>query len=379
MRVDIKKIIRKTCLDFKPYAAGKPIETIKRELGLKSVIKLASNENPLGASKKVLAAIKDNLEKIFFYPDSDSYELKRALSKKYRLSVDNIFTAAGGDEIIELIAKLFFEPEDEIVISKHAFVQYARAAKLMGSKKIIVPMRDGFTHDLQAMAKVCNKNTKAVFVTNPNNPTGTYNTKMELLQFFKKLPVNKFGVKPIVILDEAYFEYAKLERDYADGLKFLKNNPNLIVFRTFSKIYGLAGLRVGYGFASKEIVDYINRSRPPFNVNLLAQAAAAAAIADKEQVVKSQNLIKKEKIYLYKSFEKNRIEYARSAANFILIKTFPLKGKEFFTKLLKEGIITRAMDEYDLPYFVRVTIGTHKENELFVKKLTEVISNKNNS
>jgi histidinol-phosphate aminotransferase len=368
----IQNIIRKVCEGFKPYVAGKPIDEIKRDYNLKKVIKLASNENPLGASKKALKTLKSNFDKVFFYPDSSSFGLKKSLSKRYLLPIGNIFTAAGGDEIIELIAKLFFNPEDEIVISKYSFIRYAMVVKLMGSKLVIVPMNDEFKYDLQALVKACNKNTKAIFVTNPNNPTGTYNTKKELFVFLKSLPLNKFGVKPIVVLDEAYFEYASLEKDYPDGIGYLKDNPNLIVFRTFSKIYGLAGLRVAYGFANKEIVDYIERTRPPFNVNLLAQAAAQAAITDKAQVVQSQNLVAKEKQYLYKEFERLGLEYIKSAANFILFKTFPLKGKNVFIKLLKEGVIVRAMDEYNLPNWVRVTIGLHDENKTFIKKLENI-------
>ncbi|MCL1971742.1 MAG: histidinol-phosphate transaminase [Endomicrobia bacterium] len=373
MKDKITKIIRPSCKCFEPYIAGKPVETIKRELGLKKVVKLASNENPLGPSKKAIRAIKDNLNKIFFYPDSNSYELKKALSERYRFPTGNIFTAAGGDEIIELLAKLFFNREDEIVISKHAFIRYGMAVQLMGSKAVVVPMKNGFTHDLKAMAKACTKKTKAVFITNPNNPTGTYNTKKEISEFLKALPMNKLGVKPLVIIDEAYFEYASTEKNYPDGLEFLKDNPNLIVFRTFSKIYGLAGLRVGYGFADTCVVDYIERMRPPFNVNIMAQVAATASLKDKEQVKKGQTLMKKEKAYMYKEFKKLGVKYVESAGNFILFNVSPLKGKEFFPLMLKEGVITRAMDEYQLYDWVRVTVGLHKENEMFIKKLKKII------
>ena len=223
------------------------------------------------------------------------------------------------------------------------------------------------------MAKACTKNTKAVFVTNPNNPTGTYNSKEELSKFLKALPLNKFGVKPLVILDEAYYEYAAIEKNYPDGLTFLKDNANLIVFRTFSKMYALAGLRVGYGFADECIVDYIERMRPPFNVNLLAQAAAAASIKDKAQVKKGQKFIRKEKAYLYKEFKKFGIEYIESAANFVLFNAYPFKGREIFPLMLKEGVIIRAMDEYELYDWVRVTVGLRKENEMFIKKLKKVL------
>jgi histidinol-phosphate aminotransferase len=371
--MDIQDIIRKACDGFKPYVAGKSIEEIKREYNLKEVIKLASNENSLGASKKALKALKNNFDKVFLYPDSNSFNLKKSLSKRYWLPTGNIFTAAGGDEIIELIAKLFFNSEDEIVISKYSFIRYSMAVQLMGSKAVVVPMDGKFRYDLQALAKACNRNTKAVFITNPNNPTGTYNSKEEFSEFLKDLPLNKFGVKPIVILDEAYFEYGSIEKDYPDGINYLKDNLNLIVFRTFSKIYGLAGLRVAYGFANQKIVDYIERTRPPFNVNLLAQVAACAAITDKAQVMRSQKLIVKEKKYLYKEFEKIGLEHIKSAANFILFKPFLLFGKNVFIKLLKEGVIVRAMDEYDLPDWIRVTIGLHKENKLFIAKLKKVL------
>ena len=370
--MDITKLIRKECEGFKPYVAGKPIETIKREMGLKSVIKLASNENPLGASKKAIEAIKESLKEIFYYPDSNSYALRKGLSEHYKLGIRNIFTGAGGDEIIELIAKLFFNKEEEIVISKHSFIRYEMAAKLMGSKAVVVAMKEGFKHDLTAMAKACTEKTKAVFVTNPNNPTGTYNTKEELCKFLKEIPLNKAGLKPIVVLDEAYFEYASLNEDYPDGLDFLKENPNLIIFRTFSKIYGLAGLRVAYGFASEEIVDYIERTRPPFNVNRLAQIGGTAAIGDKEQVTKSLKLVKEGKEYLYKEFSDLKIEYIKSAGNFILFKSSPYKGKELFDVLVREGVIIRAMDEYELTDWVRVTIGLSEENELFIDKLKKI-------
>jgi histidinol-phosphate aminotransferase len=371
--MNIQNIIRKACDGFKPYIAGKPIDEIKREYNLKKVIKLASNENSLGASKKALKALRDNFDRVFFYPDSSSFDLKRSLSERYRLSTGSIFTAAGGDEIIELIAKLFFSSEDDIVISKYSFIRYAMAVQLMGSKSVVVPMSENFKYDLQALAKGCSKNTKAVFVTNPNNPTGTYNTKKEFSAFLKDLPLNKFGVKPIVILDEAYFEYASLEKDYPDGLDYLKDNINLIVFRTFSKIYGLAGLRVAYGFASEKIVDYIERIRPPFNVNLLAQAAASAAITDKDHVLRTQRLVVKEKQYLYKEFEKIGVKYVKSAANFILFKPFFLTGKNVFAKLLKEGVIVRAMDEYELPEWLRVTVGLRKENKLFIREIKKIL------
>ncbi|MDR2676801.1 MAG: histidinol-phosphate transaminase [Endomicrobium sp.] len=371
--MEIEKIARRVCQNFKPYIAGKSIESLKKELGLRLIIKLASNENPLGISHKVIKAIRVNLPKVFFYPDSNACELKKNLSDKYVLPVDNIFLGAGSDEIIELIARVFFTHEDEIIISKHSFTRYAMAIQLMEAKAVVIPMRNDLTYDLRAIAKTCNKHTKAIFITNPNNPTGTYNTKHEFLEFLENLTLNKFSVKPLVILDEAYFEYASLIKDYPNSINFLERNPNLIILRTFSKIYGLAGLRVAYGFASKIITNYIEKIRPPFNVNSLAQVAASAAIMDEMQIIKSQKYVEKEKKYLYEEFSKLKIKYVKSVANFILFSSLPLKGNELFKKLLREGVIIRAMDEYELPFYVRVTIGLHKENKLFIKKLRKII------
>jgi histidinol-phosphate aminotransferase len=367
----IENMVRKNCLGFEAYVAGKPIETIKRELGLKSIIKLASNENPLGASKKAIKAIKDNANKVFFYPDSNVFELKQALAGKHKLPTENIFLGAGGDEIIEILAKLFFNQTDEIIISAHSFVRYQMAVELMNSKAIVIPMKDDLIQDLDAMFEACNQNTKAIFITNPNNPTGTYNNKQALKNFLDKVATK--NPKPLVILDEAYFEYGQLQKDYPDGLDFLKDNDNLIVFRTFSKIFGLAGLRVGYGFAHKDIVNFVERIRPPFNVNSLAQVAAVASLKDVSQVKKTQKLIKDQKLYLYKELKKLRLPFIETAGNFILINVSPLNGKDVFNSMLKKGVIVRAMDEYKLPQWIRLTIGLAKENKIFVKKISEVI------
>jgi len=372
-KFDAKNLVRKNCLSFEPYVAGKPIETLKRELGLKHIIKIASNENPLGPSKKAVKAMKDIADKVYFYPDFNSTELKTAIAKHYKLNINNVIVGCGSDELIEIIARLFFTPTDEIVISKHAFTRYQMAVKLMDSKEVVVPMKDGFVHDLKAMAKACNKNTKAVFITNPNNPTGTYNTSKEFEAFLKALPVNKFGTKPIVISDEAYYEYASYKKDFPNTIKLLQKYPNLIVLRTFSKIYAMAGARVGYGLSSPTIIDYIERIRPPFNVNKFAQAGAIASLEDKTQVTRSLNHVRKEFKFIFTELKKLGIKYVDSVGNFFLMSVAPFKGKEVFQKMLREGVIIRAMDEYQLYDYVRVTIGTRKENELFLKKIKKVL------
>ncbi|WP_413852935.1 histidinol-phosphate transaminase [Candidatus Ruminimicrobium bovinum] len=373
-KFDAKNLVRKNCLSFEPYVAGKPIETLKRELGLKHIIKIASNENPLGPSKKAVKAMKNIADKVYFYPDFNSTELKTAIAKHYKLNINNVIVGCGSDELIEIIARLFFTPSDEIVISKHAFTRYQMAVKLMDAKEVVVPMKDGFVHDLKAMAKACNKNTKAVFITNPNNPTGTYNTAKEFEDFLKALPVNKFGTKPIVISDEAYYEYASYKKDFPNTIKLLQKYPNLIVLRTFSKIYAMAGARVGYGLSSPTIIDYIERIRPPFNVNKFAQAGAIASLQDKTQVTRSLNHVRKEFKFIFTELKKLGIKYVDSVGNFFLMSVAPFKGKEVFQKMLREGVIIRAMDEYQLYNYVRVTIGTRKENELFLKKIKKVLN-----
>ena len=372
IKFDIKKMIRPGCEDFEPYVAGKPVETIKRELGLKSVMKMASNENPLGPSKYALAAIKKALPQIFYYPDSNSFELKKAISEKFVVNRSQITLGNGSDEIIELIAKVFFHPTDEVVISECSFVRYQMAGLLMGCRLITIPMKR-YTHDLEAMANAVTERTKAVFVANPNNPTGTYNTKAELEAFLEKISEKRRENPPVIVLDEAYYEYARPEKNYPESLNYLKKFPNLIILRTFSKVYGLAGLRIGYGFSSANIIDYLERVRPPFNVNLLGQIAALFSLKDKAQVSRGVSLAQKGKKYFYRELFNMKVPYVPSAANFVLIDVNPYLGRDIFNELLKKGIIVRSMDEYDLPNFIRVTVGLDKQNRHFFKALSVVM------
>ncbi|MCB4791399.1 MAG: histidinol-phosphate transaminase [Elusimicrobia bacterium] len=371
MKIDIKRYVRPCCRAFQPYVAGKPIEEIKRELGLKSVIKMASNENPLGPSKKAIGLIKKLANKVFYYPDSNSWALKQAISNKFAVNTQNIILGSGSDELIELIAKTFLSPGDDVIASEHAFIRYKMAGDLMNCRVINVPMRQ-YTHDLSKMAQAITSKTKIVFVANPNNPTGTCNNENEIKEFLKS--VSEKPSAPLVVFDEAYYEYAKIQRDYPDTLKLLTSYPNIIILRTFSKIYGLAGLRVGYGFASKEIVDYLDRVRPPFNVNMIAQEAAAVSLTDKEQVNKSIKLVQEGKKYLYKELAKLNIDFIPSCTNFILMDVSPNLGQNVFQKLLKKGIIVRAMNEYEYPNHIRVTIDLPRNNRLFTKALKNVIS-----
>ena len=374
-RFPIEKFLRPECAGFEPYAAGKPVETIKRELGLRRVVKLASNENPMGPSPRALSAMKKALEKLYFYPDSNSYTLRQTIAADSGTTAQNIMLGAGSDELIALIGMAFLQPEDEVVISEHAFVRYQMAARLMGARIVRAPMK-GFTHDLEAMAAAVTSRTKIVFIANPNNPTGTYVTAVELRRFFKAMLARRRGTPPLVVMDEAYYEYAALHRDYPRTVPLLSKYPGLIILRTFSKIYALAGLRVGYGFASREVVDYIDRIRPPFNINSLAQAAAAASLGDKEQVKKGVALTKEGKRWVGSELSRMGLPFVPSATNFLLFDVSPRLGMDVFKELLRKGVIVRPMGEYDYPHHVRVTIGLPQENQLFIRSLKQIIARK---
>lgn len=278
-----------------------------------------------------------------------------------KVSKESLIFGNGTDELIELIAKAFLTPEDEIIVSEHAFIRYRMAGQLMGAKVTSVPMKN-FTHDLVAMTAAISPRTKLVFIANPNNPTGTYATKKEVRNFIERVPK-----RILLIFDEAYYEYACSERGYPDTLKYLSRNK-IIILRTFSKAYALAGLRLGYGISNPQIIEMLERVRPPFNVNLLAQEAAIASFADENWLKKSIHLVKSGKKYLYGELKKLNYEFIPSAANFILIKVNK-PSHDVFKKMLNYGIIVRPMEEYDFPDYVRVTIGKKSENQHFIRTL----------
>lgn len=351
---------------FEPYTPGRSMESVKREFGLKKVVKLASNENPLGPSPKAMAALKNCAGRVALYPDGFALELRQALAKRLRVKPTQVTLGAGSDELIELLAKAYLNPGDEIVVSAHAFIRYRMAGELMGAKVVTVPMRE-MTHDLEAMAAAVTDRTKFVFVANPNNPTGTYNTVRELEEFLITLPG---WVVPVI--DEAYFEYARVNKDYPDSAAFFKAGRNLITLRTFSKIHGLAGLRVGYGVASEAIVQTLDRVRPPFNISIPAQAAAVAALGDASQVSRSLKLVAAEKRKIQKALDAWRVKWTPSAGNFLLVDVAPQRGQEVFMALLRQGVVVRAMDEYGFANHVRVTIGKPDENKIFLKAFEKV-------
>ncbi|MCX7957220.1 MAG: histidinol-phosphate transaminase [Endomicrobia bacterium] len=362
----ILPIPRKEIESFHPYIPGRPIEEVRRKYNIKNIYKLASNENPLGCTEKVTRFLRKFPRVLHRYPESTSLVLRQKIAEYLKIKPDEVIIGAGSDEIIEIIAKTYFNKKDNIVVSKHAFIRYKMAAELMGCKVKEVPMKN-YTHNLEEMAKNIDSNTKAVFIANPNNPTGTYNKAIEFDNFLRN--VLSKNLYPLIITDEAYYEYAKLYDDYPETLSFRKLYKNLIILRTFSKIYGLAGLRVGYGIADEKIIADMDRVRPPFNVSVVAQLLATLALEDQQHIRKSQDLIKKEKQFMYNELEKIDIKYIPSAANFVLINVYPFRGKKIFEKLLRNGIIVRAMDEYELPYHIRVTIGMHNENVSFLNSL----------
>jgi len=357
-------LIRRNILNIAPYEAGKPIEETKRQLGLKEVIKLASNENPLGPSPKAMEAIRKYLSGINRYPDSQSFYLKRKLAKALNLQASNIVLGNGSDELIDVIIKTFVEEDEFIITADTTFLEYKIISQVNNRKFITVPLRY-FKYDLETMKKKINGKAKLVFISNPNNPTGTYVTKLELEDFMHDLPDNI-----LLVLDEAYDTFIDVD-DFPRGLNYI-NSKNVIVLKTFSKAYGLAGLRIGYAIARPEFTSCMEKVRQPFNVNLLAQVAATAALDDKKFLGKTRQIILDGKSYLYDCLTGLGIAYLPSVANFILIDV----GKDsvsVFKEMLKYGVIVRDMKQYGLKNFIRVTIGTKKENERFIKVLKKAL------
>jgi histidinol-phosphate aminotransferase len=344
-----------------PYVPGKPIEELERELGISGSIKLASNENPLGPSPKAMVALKKVVEGVNRYPDGSGFYLSQALAAKFSVDLSQIILGNGSNELIELVVRTFVRPGDEVVSADPSFVVYKMITQAAGGTNVIVPCKD-LRHDLNAMAERITSRTKVMFIANPNNPTGTMNTKAEMDRFMERVPENV-----IVAVDEAYFEYVT-HADYPDSLDYLKDGRNILALRTFSKIYGLAGLRIGYGITTAEIAELLNKVRQPFNTNSLAQAAALAALADRRHVEKSIAINNEGKQYLYQSFGQLGLSFTPTETNFILFET-ALNAKDVYTALLKQGVIIRQMGEKRL----RVTIGLPEENKRFMAELEKVV------
>ncbi|MDH4163733.1 MAG: histidinol-phosphate transaminase [Nitrospirota bacterium] len=344
-----------------PYVPGKPIEELERELGISGSIKLASNENPLGPSTRAVNAVKKAVEGLNRYPDGSGFFLSQALAKKLDVEISQVILGNGSNELIELAVRTFVQPGDEVVSADPSFVVYKMITQAAGGTNVIVPCRN-MTHDLDAMAAAITPKTKLVFIANPNNPTGTMNTKAEMDRFMAAAPDHV-----LVCVDEAYYEYVT-RADYPDSIDYLREEKNILALRTFSKIYGLAGLRIGYGVTSPAIAELMNKVRQPFNTNSLGQVGALAALSDRKHVEKSVTLNNEGKQLLYREFERLGVKYIPTETNFIMFET-EFEAKDLYTALLKKGVIIRPMG----PKRLRVTIGLPEENKRFVAELEEAL------
>ncbi len=345
---------------LKPYQPGKPISELERELGITDIVKLASNENPLGCSDKVKEAVAAELTEIGRYPDGGGFILKDQVHAQFGVAHNCITLGNGSNDLLEIFARAFVSEKDSVVYSQHAFAVYGLVTQAINAEAIEVPAK-GFSHDLDAMAKAVKANTKLIFIANPNNPTGTWFEEAEFDAFMQKVPANV-----IVVLDEAYVEYYP---ENFNSLKFLAQYPNLIISRTMSKCYGLAALRVGFALASAEVTDFLNRIRQPFNVNHLAMVAAVAALKDGVFIEKSREVNKAGMAQLGAGFEQLGLNYVPSRANFILVD-IQADPAQTFNALLKEGVIVRPVG---IANHLRVSIGTEAENAKFLVALAKVL------
>ena len=365
----------KHVLDIAPYVGGRPVSEVAREYGLDEakIIKLASNENPLGMPQSARDAMMEAASDLGRYPDSNGFELKRVLSSRLGVPADWITLGNGSNDILELAARAVAQSGDEIVFSRHAFAVYPLATQAIGARPIEVATTPSFGHDLPAMLRAVKESSggvKLVFVANPNNPTGTYLPAKAIEEFLEAMPSDV-----AVVLDEAYNEYLPQEQRY-DAVAWVKRFPNMILSRSFSKAYGLAGLRIGYGIAQPELTNLLNRIRQPFNVNSLAQAAAIAAFQDAEFLKKGYEVNRAGYVQLTKAFQELNLTFLPSSGNFVLVKVGndDDAGMRINLALLKRGIIVRPVGNYGLPQWLRISIGLPEENDAFINALRDILA-----
>ncbi|MCE0497865.1 MAG: histidinol-phosphate transaminase [Methylacidiphilales bacterium] len=364
--ISVQDIANRELLDLVPYEPGKPVDDVARELGLDpaSIIKLASNENPLGPSPLAVAAMRKALDSAHFYPDGGGFHLRNAIAQSFGLGRENVVLGNGSNEIIELLFHTFTRPGiHEIVTARHAFAVYTLMAQLFGVHAIVVDDVD-FTPDLPAMLRAVTPQTRLIFLASPNNPTGTRVTNEALDAFLRELPPHV-----IAVLDEAYYEFLD---DPPDTISQVRNGARVVLMRTFSKIQGLAGLRIGYGLAPAEIANLLQRARQPFNANAIAQAGAMAGLADTEHQRKTKSITDEGRRVMEDAFARMELRYVPSSANFVLVHVGD--GGEVFKRLMKKGIIVRSMVSYHLPEYIRVSIGTPKQNARFLAELPGVLN-----
>ncbi len=360
-----ENLTRKGILKIESYVPGKSIEEVQKEFGAKRWIKLASNENLMGPSPKAVAAIRQELPNIYLYPEGPCTVLRKALAGKFAISERMVVISNGADNSILMIANAFVNEGDEVMMADPTFSVYTNVTQIMGGKPIKVKLKD-FTHDLDAMLKKVNRKTKLVFICNPNNPTGTTVSLEAFNHFLSKLPKHV-----IVVLDEAYGDFVE-DAFYPNGLDYIKERKQVIVLRTFSKVYGLAGLRIGYALGRGDLVDCLYQVRDPFPVHRLAQVAAVAALNDEDHAIRSIQLVYEGKRYIYKELDGMGLSYVPSQANFIFID-FEKDSEEVFQAFLREGIIIRPGKIWGYPTFARVTIGRMEDNRRFIKALKKIL------
>jgi len=363
---DFFTLANKGIQGLQPYQAGKPVEELERELGISGSVKLASNENPLGTSEAVKQALRDQFSELARYPDANGFRLKAALSEKHGITPEQITLGNGSNDLLELLARTFVGPGQGIVFSEFAFIVYPLLAQALEARAIVVPARD-WGHDLDAMAAAIDADTKLVFIANPNNPTGTVLTPDALEAFLQKVPE-----RVIVVLDEAYYEYME-PAQRAPSIDWIERFPNLVVCRTFSKAYGLAGLRAGYAVSHPQVANLLNRLRQPFNCNQLALTGAEAALADEAFLEAAVNLNRQQMGRLEQYCQAEGIAYIPSCANFITLDMGQPAGP-IYQALLRRGVIVRPIAGYGMPNHLRVSLGTEAENDKFMAALRAVLA-----
>ena len=366
MSTDFLELTTAEIRSLQPYQPGKPVEELQRELGLTDIIKLASNENPLGPSPKVATSLQSTFSELARYPDGSAYVIKEKLANFLDVLPENLTIGNGSNDVLELLARVFLRPGLQAICSQHSLVVYPLATKVTGAELIEVPAKD-YSQDMAATLDAVTEKTRIVFIANPNNPTGTWISQSELEDFLSQLRQDV-----IVVLDEAYFDYVE-EADYPDGISLFKRYPNVVVTRTFSKAYGLAALRMGFAVSNSEIADLMNRVRQPFNVNSLSLAAAEVALADQEHVKKSVQLNKDGLTMLTQACEQMGLGYIPSVGNFISID-FGRDAMPIYEALLQQGVIVRPIGGYQMPNHLRVTVGLPEENARFVDALQAVLN-----
>lgn len=362
-----KQLARESVISIKPYEPGKPIEEVARELGMpeSDIVKMASNENPLGPSPLGVQAIKECADRVNLYPDGSCYHLKRDLAEHLDVKPENLMFGNGSNEVLQIIVDTFLEPDDEVIYARQAFAIYNLVTKVVGATAVVVDLKD-YAHDLNAMADRITDKTKLIFVANPNNPTGVMVTADQVDLFMKRVPEDV-----LVVFDEAYYEYVERE-DFPQTLDYVRDGRTVITLRTFSKVYGLAGLRIGYGISRPDIIEVMNKVRQPFNINTVAQAAARASLQDKNHVAEGVKINREGKEYLYGEFRRIGLDFVPTETNFILIH-LDRPGAEVMSQLLKEGVIVRPMIGYEFPNSIRVTIGTLEQNKRLISSLEKVL------